>query len=149
MAQGDFTISGGRACAEALLALSEQPTAIFAANDHMAWGALEVAEEHGLRVPEDVAIVGFDDTAPSACKRPPLTTVRQPFHAMGQRAGELLLWLVDSLRLLAGGWQQSLAHSKPPLLASAHNEPIRIQLATELIVRESCGAHRLAPAPGI
>ncbi len=147
--QGDFTIASGRACAETLFTMPERPTAIFAANDHMAWGILEVAEERGLRVPEDVAVVGFDDTAPSIHKRPPLTTVRQPFHAMGQRAGELLLWLVDSLRLLAGNWQQTLAQNKPPLLSLAYNEPIRIQLETELIVRESCGAHRLAPASGL
>jgi LacI family transcriptional regulator len=146
LVQGDFEIAGGRACARQLFELENRPTAIFAGNDHMAWGVLEEAESARLRVPDDVAVVGFDDTVPSSHKRPPLTTVRQPFHEMGQRAAEVLLWLVDSPRPVASGRQPASA-LKLPLPAPVPLETVRIQLPTSLIVRQSCGADRLEPAP--
>ncbi len=144
--QGDFEIETGRAAAQTLFARSERPTAIFSANDHMAWGVLEVAEHLGLRVPEDVALVGFDDMPTSVHKRPPLTTVSQPFHHMGLRAAELLLGLLESprhLSLYAG----TPSYLKSSFLSSAYNEPMRILLETKLVVRESCGAHQLSPLP--
>lgn len=144
--QGDFEIASGRACARQLLALEERPTAIFAANDNMAWGVLEVAEDARLRVPDDLAVVGFDDTVPSSHKRPPLTTVRQPFQEMGQRAAEVLLWLVDSPRPVANGWPTPPS-LKVPVPAPVPLDPVRIQLPTSLIVRQSCGADRLEAAP--
>jgi LacI family transcriptional regulator len=144
--QGDFEIPSGRVAARTIFSQSERPTAIFAANDHMAWGVMEVADELGLRIPEDVALVGFDDMGTSAHKRPPLTTVSQPFHQMGLRAGEVLLGLLESRRHLPH-YAGSASFLNPSLLSSAYAEPIRILLETNLVVRESCGAHQLSPLP--
>ena len=144
--QGDFEVSGGRAAAQTLLTLAERPTAIFTGNDDMAWGVLEMAEQLGLRVPEDVALVGFDDMAPSVHKRPPLTTVKQPFHEMGRRAAELLLWQVEKPRPVSA-YPAMASYSPLPLIPSAYNEPIRVLLETNLIVRESCGVKHLTSAP--
>jgi len=129
--QGDFTVPGGRAGAEALFALPERPTAIFAANDETAAGVLDAAEAAGIRVPDDLALVSFDDTAPAAFMRPPLTSVRQPFFEMGQRAAELLLAAVSAPRQPAGWHTVQRAPA-----------PIREFLPTRLVVRESCGATR-------
>jgi LacI family transcriptional regulator len=142
--RGDFQVASGRACASALLSLDERPSAIFAANDHMAWGVLELAEERGLRVPEDIAVVGFDDTPPSQHKHPPLTTVRQPFQVMGQRAAELLLWLVDVQHNGGEKRQKDMPLLHPPLPLPGYNAPLHIQLDTSLVVRQSCGAGRFA-----
>jgi LacI family transcriptional regulator len=131
--RGDFETPSGRACAEQLLALAEPPTAIFASNDDMAYGVLEVAETRGVRVPEDLAVVGFDDIAFPAPWRSPLTSVRQPFFEMGQRGLDQLLHLIAA---------SSRRQSATPILpiASEVDVPTRIQLPTRLIVRESCGA---------
>src|ERR1700724_1956725 len=88
----------GRACTHVFLDLPawKRPTAIFAGSDYMAYGAISAAEQRGLRVPEDVAVVGFDDNPASAHMEPALTTVRQPFYEMGRRACEILLTLVDA-----------------------------------------------------
>ena len=145
--QGDFQVASGRACARALLGLAERPSAIFAANDHMAWGVLEFAEEQGLRVPEDIAIVGFDDTPPSRHKHPPLTTVRQPFQEMGQRAAELLLWLIDLPHNSGENRHKTLLSLEPPLPLPGYNAPLHIHLETSLVIRQSCGAHRSASLP--
>jgi LacI family transcriptional regulator len=136
--QGDFLVTGGSACAQQLFALTDRPTAIFAASDDMASGVLLAAEESGLRVPEDVALVGFYDTAPAAFMHPPLTTIGQPFFEMGQRATMLLLDAVNARRQPAPSWQ-SASQSKPA-------EPIREFLPTRLVVRTSCGALRRVPA---
>jgi LacI family transcriptional regulator len=136
--QGDFLVTGGSACAQQLFALTDRPTAIFAASDDMASGVLLAAEEARLRVPEDVALVGFDDTAPAAFMHPPLTTIGQPFFEMGQRATTLLLDAVNARRQPAPSWQ-SASQSKPA-------EPIREFLPTRLVVRTSCGALRRVPA---
>src|SRR6478752_2670958 len=72
--------------------------AIFAGNDEMAYGVMEAAEDLGLRIPDDLALAGFDDITPSAHMRPPLTTVRQPFYEMGQQAISLLLSLLEASR---------------------------------------------------
>ncbi len=133
VAQGDFFVSGGAACAQQLFALPERPTAIFAASDDMASGVLGAAAEAGLRVPDDVALVGFDDTAPASFMRPSLTTVRQPFFEMGQRAATLLLDAVNALRQPVPSW-----HTVQP-----ENAPIREFLPTQLVVRESCGSARV------
>lgn len=144
--QGDFEPASGHASARQFFSMAERPTAIFTGNDNMAWGVLDVAEEYGLQVPDDLAVVGFDDTAHSARTRPPLTTVRQPFEEMGQRAAELLLWLLESPRPVLGGWHGSTNSIRPPVSLPAYNEPIRVQLPTSLVVRQSCGAERLLPA---
>lgn len=144
--QGDFEVPSGHAAAHILFSRSERPTAIFSANDHMAWGVLEVAEDMRLRVPEDVALVGFDDMATSAHKRPPLTTVSQPFHQMGLRAAELLLGLLESPRRIPL-YPGTPSYLRSSFLPSASTGPMRILLETNLVVRESCGAHQLTPLP--
>jgi LacI family transcriptional regulator len=135
--QGDFLISGGAACAEQLATLRDRPTAIFAASDDMALGALGALAEVGLRVPEDIALVGFDDTTPASFTRPALTTVRQPFYEMGKRAATLLLDAVNALR-----------QPIPPSWLTAQREsvPHREFLPTRLVVRDSCGANRVETA---
>ncbi len=145
--QGDFMVASGHACASELLTLEERPSAIFSANDHMAWGVLEFAEEYGLCVPEDVALVGFDDTPPSRYKQPPLTTVRQPFQEMGKRAAELLLWLIDLPR--NGSDEHRRLLSEPPLPIRGYTPPLNIQMETSLVIRQSCGAHQLTAITGL
>ncbi len=149
VAQGDFQVGGGFACASELLTLpDERPTAIFAANDHMAWGVLEFAQEYGLCVPEDLAVVGFDDTPPSRYKHPPLTTVCQPFQDMGKRAAELLLWLIDLPRS-NGDRRRKPAALEPPVSLRGYTPPLHMQLETSLVIRQSCGAHQLASMTGM
>lgn len=89
--EADFTYAGGRAAMERLLAGGRRPRALFAANDLMALGALEACLAAGLRVPEDVAIAGFDDIEASRMVTPALTTVVQPGRWMGQEVGRLLV----------------------------------------------------------
>jgi LacI family transcriptional regulator len=88
---GDYTQAGGRQAAEALFARSEPPTAVFCANDLSALGVLQVAQVRGLRVPQYVAVVGFDDIDEAALAQPPLTTFSQPPRLVGQVIAETLL----------------------------------------------------------
>ena len=92
---GDYFQPRGYTCAQALLALAEQPTAIFAANDATAFGAMEAAREQGLRLPEDLSVVGFDDIPQAMHVHPPLTTVRQPLERMGELAATTLLGMLS------------------------------------------------------
>lgn len=91
LAPGDWTRRGGREAMRALLARRQRPDAVFCANDLMAIGAIDAAREHGLRVPNDVAIAGFDDVDAATIVTPTLTTVRNPSYDLGRTAGELLL----------------------------------------------------------
>ena len=91
MAYGDFYAESGRDATERLLALAEPPTAIFAASDLMAIGAVRAAAEVGLRVPEDLSVVGFDDIQLSPHVNPPLTTMRQDKLGLGGAAGDALI----------------------------------------------------------
>jgi len=116
MAEGDFTEAGGYLAMQRLL--PRQPEAVFAASDMMAVGALRAMREAGLRVPDDVALVGFDDMPFSGQLDPPLTTVRQPIHRTGVVAVQMLIDLIE----------------RPD------SQPRRIILSTELVVRASCGA---------
>jgi LacI family transcriptional regulator len=116
--EGDWLLEGGRALTAALLDLPHPPTAIFAFNDNMAVGALFAAKQRGLRVPEDVSIVGFDDTEQATIVTPALTTVRQPLEEMGRMAVSLLTRLIERQRV----------------------EALRIELATKLVVRDSTAA---------
>ena len=138
LVNGDFLPQSGYAGANFLLELpvERRPTAIFASADQMAYGVLRATEEHGLSVPGDIALVGFDDDAPSAHVLPPLTTVRQPSYEMGQEGIKLLLALLaqaeaDDLDFIPSN----------ELSAGVPTHPTQpIVLPTTLIVRASCGA---------
>ncbi len=91
--QGAYTYESGVEAAEALLQRPDRPTAIFAGNDEMAIGVYTAARNLGLRVPEDLSVVGFDDAPMAARIWPPLTTVRLPIRDMGHMAAEKLLFL--------------------------------------------------------
>ncbi|HZR42256.1 MAG TPA: LacI family DNA-binding transcriptional regulator [Ktedonobacteraceae bacterium] len=93
--QGHSTLESGYAAAQQLLALSSRPTAIFATTDWMALGAVEAALDAGLRVPQDLSVIGLDDIVVSAHIRPPLTTVAVPKFQLAKEATELLLSLID------------------------------------------------------
>jgi LacI family transcriptional regulator, galactose operon repressor len=140
IAQGDFTTASGRAATTRLLDLAERPTAIFAANDQMAYGVLSVSEAHGLRLPDELAVIGFDDTTLSSHTRPALTTVKQPFAEMGRSAAEMLLALVSAPRLFGGGAYSQMAQPVGTRADLGSRQPTRIQWPTELVVRASCGS---------
>jgi LacI family transcriptional regulator len=91
IAAGNYTFETGLAAGAALLAAATPPTAIFASNDVMAAGVLHAARSRGLTVPDDLSIVGFDDTAIAATIWPPLTTVRWPIRAMARSAARKLI----------------------------------------------------------
>lgn len=92
--RGDWTAASGHALAEQLVAAGGM-TALFAANDQMALGALRALADAGLHVPDDVAVIGFDDIADAAEFRPPLSTVRQDFDTLGEQAVQCLTELID------------------------------------------------------
>ncbi len=92
--EGDFTENGGMVGMSRLLALDERPSAVFVASDTMAMGALRAIRQAGMRVPEDIALVGFDDVPQAAYLDPPLTTVRQPIERMGAMAVRLLVDII-------------------------------------------------------
>lgn len=110
-----FTAGGGRRQAAHLLSLTDRPTAIVAANDDQAFGVLQALRDLGLRAPEDLSVIGFDDVI-AAWAAPPLTTVRQPLAAMAATAFRMLR---------AGGSDAARAH--------------HVELATTLVIRESTG----------
>ncbi|SMB78931.1 LacI family DNA-binding transcriptional regulator [Deinococcus hopiensis] len=112
---GEYTQPGGFQAAQALLDLPERPTAIFAANDVSAFGAVEAVKDRGLRVPHDVSVIGFDDIPQAGQVHPALTTVRQPLVDMG-----------------AAGTRQLLN-----LLQGVGSVSDRLVLPTELVIRAS------------
>ena len=89
--EGGYNFESGVACAEYLLSLEPRPTAIFASNDEMAAGVYHVANQRGIRIPDELSVIGFDDTPLAARMWPPLTTVRWPIRDMGRTAAQLLL----------------------------------------------------------
>jgi LacI family transcriptional regulator len=114
---GDFQHEGGFIRGGELLDRAERPTAIFAGSDQQALGVYEAARQRGLRIPQDLSVVGFDDLPVARWVSPPLTTVRQPLAEMGRAAAQVLGGLI-------GG---------QPLRSR------RVELSTELITRESTG----------
>ena len=112
---GSFHHRGGFEAARELLALPEPPTAIFAGSDEQAFGVIEAARVAGLRIPEDLSVVGFDDLPVSRWFSPPLTTVRQPLAEMGRTAAAMLAEMIER--------RQPLGR--------------QVELATELVVRSS------------
>jgi LacI family transcriptional regulator len=136
--EGDFMPAEGRSCASKLLSMAKPPTAIFTANDLMAYGVLEAAEEYRLQVPEELSVIGFDDIPLSAHTRPALTTVRQPFSAMGHHAIESLLSLLESPRPVKQSWYPGSVQAYASLSSVKPSEPMHVQLPTDLVVRASC-----------
>ncbi|MGE6740639.1 LacI family DNA-binding transcriptional regulator [Allorhizobium pseudoryzae] len=88
---GDYTVEFGRHAARQFLAEGRPATAIFASSDEIAIGMMEVLRAEGIRIPDDVSMIGFDDVAPLHLFAPALTAIRQPVRAIGQRALSLLL----------------------------------------------------------
>ncbi|MDA8296164.1 MAG: LacI family DNA-binding transcriptional regulator [Actinomycetota bacterium] len=117
--QGSFSVESGQRAAEQLLAehADALPDAVVCANDQMAIGALQMLTRAGVKVPEQVAVVGFDDIYPGSLQEPPLTTVHQPMRLMGEHAAVRLLERI----------------ARPGL------RPKVEVLATELVLRASCG----------
>ena len=141
--EGDFKPSSGVVCGHRLLEARHRPSAIFAANDEMAYGVMQAADDLGLRIPDDLAVVGFDDIASSAHMRPPLTTIHQPFYEMGQRSMSLLLSQAEVSRTRVPPSLHSMRAQKldmPP----ASPEPVRIQLPSSLVVRASSTSARIS-----
>ncbi|HEX6569614.1 MAG TPA: LacI family DNA-binding transcriptional regulator, partial [Acidimicrobiales bacterium] len=95
VAEGDFTRAGGEAATRALLAARPDLDAVFVASDLMALGALDALRAAGRHVPDDVAVVGFDDSELARSADPPLTTVRQPIEQLGHEMARLLLARLD------------------------------------------------------
>lgn len=93
--EGDFTEPSGMLAIEMLLSRGLSFSAVFAANDQMAYGARLALYRRGLRVPEDISLVGFDDQAPSSFMIPPLTTIRRPPLEIGEKAGKALIQLIQ------------------------------------------------------
>ncbi|MEA3396393.1 MAG: substrate-binding domain-containing protein, partial [Chloroflexota bacterium] len=116
---GDFREESGRVAMNQLLDLPKHPTAVFVACDLVAFGALVAIKQRGLTIPDDIAMIGFDDVPLAHYVDPPLTTVRLPAYKLGYRAAMLLIQLI-------GGE------------TTAEQE---ILLQTELVVRQSCGTH--------
>ncbi|HEV2342975.1 MAG TPA: LacI family DNA-binding transcriptional regulator [Actinocrinis sp.] len=117
---GDFYHESGFKGAEQLLGLRRPPTAIFASSDQMAFGVYEAVRQRGLRVPDDVSVIGFDDLPEVRWSSPPLTTVRQPLSEMGALAARTVLRLAGGERI----------------------ESMRFELPTQLVVRDSSGPVR-------
>jgi DNA-binding LacI/PurR family transcriptional regulator len=116
--QGDFTEESGYAAMQALLSAKDRPTAVFAGNDVIAYGAMKAIKDAGLEIPRDISIVGFDDDFLSRFLNPPLTTVSLPAATLGATAARIL---IQQLR------------GDPPLQRS-------VILSTFLAKRQSCAA---------
>jgi DNA-binding LacI/PurR family transcriptional regulator len=92
---GDFTVTSGAAAMRRLLDRGKPLDGLFAANDQMAAGAYSVIKERGLRIPEDIAVVGFDDDYYATSLSPALTTIHHPIAALGEKMAELLVELIE------------------------------------------------------
>jgi len=117
-AEGDFTCESGYLAMRKILASDSKPTAVFAGNDTLAFGAMVAVREAGLSIPEKFAVVGYDDIPAAAFSCPPLTTVKSHPFAQGKIAGEAVISLVNG---------------------QAHGRETSI-VPLEFVVRESCGA---------
>jgi len=117
-----FLPESGREAMAELLTLTERPEAVFAASDVVALGAMTAIHQASLRIPEDIAVVGFDDIFLAAHASPPLTTVRVPAYGLGWTAAETLITFIEGDNVAS------------------------VTLETELVIRESCGANNAAAA---
>jgi DNA-binding LacI/PurR family transcriptional regulator len=113
-----------------LLSLSDVPTAVLCFSDVVAFGVIETARELGFAVPDDLSVVGFDDTSAARRSTPPLTTVRQDVAAKGRAAASELTKAIARARSVAGRANGSPARAR------------RVVLPTELVVRESTARPR-------
>jgi LacI family transcriptional regulator, xylobiose transport system transcriptional regulator len=113
--EGDFHVEDGLVHGRALLGLPDPPTAILTGNDVQAFGVYQAASEAGLRVPDDLSVVGFDDLPMTQWTSPPLTTIHQPLADMAETAATMVLTLARELPL----------------------SPTRVELATRLVIRSS------------
>jgi len=118
---GDFTEEGARQVAAELLDDYPNMTAVFAGSDLMAIGAMKAIREAGLRIPDDIAVIGFDDIESARYVRPALTTVKQEGEVMGKKAARELLRLIRY----------------------PDRKPCKQVLPTELVIRESCGGRKV------
>lgn len=118
LVESDWQFDGGVAAAQQIVALPARPTAIYVANDYMAWGAIEAIRSVGLRVPEDVAVVGYDNLSFSRVIRPKLTTVSLPAYEMGEQAARQLAQKLQGEAVAAD----------------------EVKICGSLYIRESCGA---------
>jgi LacI family repressor for deo operon, udp, cdd, tsx, nupC, and nupG len=117
---GDFSLDSGAEAARSILASDELPSAILAANDAMAIGALQVIKKQGLRVPQDISLVGFDDIKFAAYCDPPLTTIHQPRSRIGKLSMQMML----------------------EILNGREPAPGRTELPHKLVIRDSVAKHR-------
>ena len=144
--QGMFEPESGRQCATRLFSRDRHdwPTAIFVANDQMAYGVLEVAEQQNIHIPEEITIVGFDDNTFSALVRPALTTIRQPFFEMGQKAIEILITMIDQNHSVEKGLQKRSTRqgAERPFEDKQGSTSLRSQIPTHLVVRASSSIPR-------
>lgn len=115
IASGEYTYESGFQAGRSLFAGEDPPTAVFVSSDQMALGVYEALRQRGLRVPDDVSVVGFDDLPEARWSSPPLTTVRQPLADMGRMAVRTIQRIVQDENI----------------------ESSRIELATQLVVRDS------------
>jgi LacI family transcriptional regulator len=119
--RGDFHFEGGKKAMHKLISLPNRPSAVFVCNDVMAIGAMGIARSAGLKIPDELSIVGFDNIIHSSVTWPPLTTVAQPIEDLAQMSTELLLQTISGSR---------------------GAEKKRIVLETELVIRDSCKEYR-------
>jgi LacI family transcriptional regulator len=120
---GDFYHESGFTGCNRLMGLADPPTAVFAANDQMAMGAIEAIRRRGLRVPQEVSVIGFDDLPEMRWMAPPLTTVRQPLAEMGKVAARTVLRQARGKEV----------------------DSPRVELATELVIRASTAPPPVLP----
>ena len=116
---GDFTPRGGESAMDALFNVSQRPTAVFVASDTVALGVLRSIQRHGMTVPKDIAVVGFDDIPMAEFVDPPLTTMHLPAYGLGWAATENLIRLIEG---------------------EVDSQNAGVLLETELVIRDSCGA---------
>ena len=115
--EGEYSVESGHEMMSELIQEKNIPTAVFAASDHIAIGAMKAIHENGLRIPEDISIIGFDDVDLCEFTTPALTTVHAPAYDMGQY-GVNFLFAASNLTL---------------------STPIKVKLSCEIVERESCG----------
>ena len=121
--EGTWEVQSGYHAAKKFVVMPDRPTAIFAANDFMALGAIYAIQDAGLNVPKDIAVVGYDDREIASISNPTITTVCPPSFEMGQLAAQLILDRLENQIEI--------------------KDPIRVQ--GRLIIRESCGAEQGKP----